>query len=66
MRRPSPAQASFRRRVLIWAPLALLAAILWLATYQAGNGATVLGFGLLMFAAVGIVADDGQSGRAEA
>lgn len=65
MRAPTPIQAAHRRRVLVWAPLALVASVLWLATYPLANGATVLGFLLLMFAAVGIVADDGE-GRAEA
>jgi hypothetical protein len=49
----------------VWAPLALLAAVLWLATYPLANGLTVLGFAGLLFAAVGIVVDDGES-RAEA
>lgn len=65
MRTPTPTQAAHRRRVMVWTPLALVAGVLWLSTYQLGNGATVLGFLLLMFAAVGIVADDGE-GRAEA
>lgn len=65
MRAPTPTQAAYRRRVLVWAPLALVASVLWLSTYPLANGATVLGFLLLMFAAVGIVADDGE-GRAEA
>ncbi len=65
MRAPTPVEAAFRRRALLWAPLTLVAGVLWLATYQLANGATVLGFLLLMFAAVGIVADDGE-GRAEA
>jgi len=65
VRRPSPAQGAFRRRALVWAPLALLAAVLWLATYPLANGLTVLGFAGLLFAAVGIVVDDGES-RAEA
>ena len=65
MRAPTPMQAAQRRRVMVWTPLAVLAAVLWLATYPLANGATVLGFLLLMFAAVGIVADDGE-GRAEA
>lgn len=63
MRTPSPEQAAFRRRAIIWAPLAAVAAVVWLSTYQLANGATLLGFLLLMVAAVGVVLDDGQGER---
>ncbi|WP_372699387.1 hypothetical protein [Arthrobacter sp. JSM 101049] len=63
MRTPSPEQAAFRRGALIWAPLAAVGAVVWLATYPLANGATVLGFLLLMGAAVGVVLDDGQGER---
>ena len=65
MRAPTPTQAAHRRRVLVWTPLAVLATLLWLGTYPLANGATALGFLLLMVAAVSIVVDDGE-GRAEA
>ncbi|MBM6622638.1 hypothetical protein JTF08_13565 [Micrococcaceae bacterium RIT802] len=65
MKTPTREQASFRRRLLVWTPLAVVLSVLWTVTSPLGNGISVLSFGLLVLVAVAIVLDDGES-RAEA
>ncbi|WP_309080309.1 hypothetical protein [Zhihengliuella sp.] len=60
MRRPTPAVAAFRRRLLLWAPLALAAAVVYVLTFPLMNGATVLAGLVLVAAAFAAVVDDGE------